>query len=78
MSKFCSYYTVCQGPAELPADWNKTPHGPDEIKLDQRQVRIVLIPYNVCRIARFSTGCRKTKTKPAANQLHYSANLKTW
>ena len=30
-----SYFS--QGPAELPSDWNKNPHGPEEDRLNQRQ-----------------------------------------
>ena len=39
-STICVRYSL-QGPAELPSDWGKNPHGPDEEKLNQRQVIII-------------------------------------
>ncbi|KAL9970224.1 hypothetical protein ACROYT_G022562 [Oculina patagonica] len=35
---YAAAYPLHVGPADLPSDWNKTPHGPDEIHLNQRQV----------------------------------------
>lgn len=35
---YCAAYPLHVGPAELPSDWNKNPHGPEEDRLNQRQV----------------------------------------
>ncbi|CAH3190102.1 unnamed protein product, partial [Porites evermanni] len=36
---YCAAYPLHVGPAELPSDWNKNPHGPEEDRLNQRQAK---------------------------------------